>query len=191
MRITIMLKGALAAARQGDQINPEKESSGSQFYIVQGKVWEEEDLLLDRQKLQEGIYKLIESDSKKYATLAKELRTLYTSGKYDEYEQRIKELIPAVEGELDLDVSREIPEERVRQYTTVGGVPHLDGEYTVFGVVVEGLEVVDKIAAVETDKRDKPLEDMAVTIELQEINKSELAERYGIQYRAPETDAGT
>ena len=102
-------KGALAAARQADQVNPQKASSGSQFYIVQGKVYDD--------------------------------RTL------DMFEGRMGKVFSA----------------RQRQaYKTVGGTPHLDGEYTVFGEVIEGLEVVDKIAAVETGRGDVPVK--AVTI---------------------------
>ena len=102
-------KGALCAARQGDQVNPQKASSGSQFYIVQGKVYDE--------------------------------RTL------DMFESRMGKVFSA----------------RQRQaYQTVGGTPHLDGDYTVFGEVTEGLDIVDKIAAVKTGRGDVPVE--AVTI---------------------------
>ena len=108
-------KGALAAARQGDQVNPKKASSGSQFYIVQGKVYDD--------------------------------RT------FDMFESRMGKVFSA----------------RQRQaYKTVGGTPHLDGEYTVFGEVTEGLEVVDKIAAVKTGAMDVPVNPVtiiSVTIE--------------------------
>jgi cyclophilin family peptidyl-prolyl cis-trans isomerase len=108
-------KGALAAARQPDQVNPQKASSGSQFYIVQGKVYDD--------------------------------RTL------DMFEGRMGKVFSA----------------RQRQaYKTVGGTPHLDGDYTVFGEVIEGIEVVDKIAAVETGRGDvpvKPVTIISVTIE--------------------------
>ena len=108
-------KGALAAARQGDQVNPKKASSGSQFYIVQGKVYDE--------------------------------RTL------DMFESRMGKVFSA----------------RQRQaYQTVGGTPHLDGDYTVFGEVIEGLDVVDRIAAVETGRMDVPIKPViinSVTIE--------------------------
>ncbi len=102
-------KGALAAARLGDDINPKKESSGSQFYIVQGRKF-----TVDQLKM---------------------------------YEVRLK---------------TKFSEEQIKAYTTLGGAPHLDGSYTVFGQVVNGLDVVDKIASVPTDQYDRPLEDVKV-----------------------------
>jgi len=102
-------KGALAAARQGDQMNPERESSGSQFYIVHGRVFSEE-----------GLKQLAE--------------------------------------ERDLDLN----EEQKELYTTIGGTPHLDDAYTVFGQVVEGMEVVERIAMMETDDKDRPVEDVSI-----------------------------
>lgn len=102
-------RGALCAAREGDMVNPKKESSASQFYIVQGRVWNTEEL--------------------------------------DNLQKRMK---------------REISAEQRDVYTTLGGTPFLDGEYTVFGEVIEGMEVVDKIAAVKCDKNDRPLEDVRI-----------------------------
>ena len=102
-------KGALAAARQPDQVNPKKASSGSQFYIVQGKVYDDKTL--------------------------------------DMFENRMGKVFSA----------------RQRQaYQTVGGTPHLDGDYTVFGEVTEGLDVVDKIAAVKTGAMDVPVEPVTI-----------------------------
>lgn len=107
-------KGALAAARQGDDINPERRSSGSQFYIVQGRT--------------------------------------FTDAQMDSIE------VTRLQG-------RKISMERREYFRTVGGTPQLDGNYTVFGEVVRGLEVIDKIAATETSKgpdRDRPLQDMRI-----------------------------
>ena len=109
-------KGALAAARQADQVNPQKMSSGSQFYIVQGQVWNETQLNM--------------------------------------FESRYGKVFNAKQRQT---------------YQTIGGTPHLDGDYTVFGEVLEGLDIVDKIAAVKTGYMDVPVE--PVTIISMEIVK--------------------
>ena len=106
-------KGALAAARQGDQVNPKKASSGCQFYIVQGQV--------------------------------------LTPAHIQMYQQRM---------------GLTFTQEQIEAYTTVGGTPHLDGEYTVFGEVVEGLDIIDKIAKVKTGYMDVPVEAVTMTIEI-------------------------
>ena len=67
-------------------------------------------------------------------------------------------------------------------YTSVGGVPHLDGAYTVFGRIVEGLEVIDKIAAVKTGAADKPLEDVPMTFKVERVNKEKITKNYGYLY---------
>jgi peptidyl-prolyl cis-trans isomerase B (cyclophilin B) len=107
-------KGALAAARKGDDVNPERRSSGSQFYIVQGRTFTD-----------------TEMDSVEVARLQ----------------------------------GRKISSERREYFKTIGGTPQLDGNYTVFGEVLNGLEVVDRIAASETSKgpdRDRPLQDVRI-----------------------------
>src|SRR5690606_39097692 len=106
-------KGALAAARQGDQVNPEKKSSGSQFYIVQGTPQNE--AMLNNMAQQRNI---------KYS------------------------------------------DEDIKRYQTIGGTPQLDNEYTVFGEVVEGLDVIDKIAAVQTARGDRPVQDVKMQIKI-------------------------
>ena len=106
-------KGALAAARQGDQVNPKKASSGCQFYIVQGQV--------------------------------------LTPAHIQMYQQRM---------------GLTFTQEQIEAYTTVGGTPHLDGEYTVFGEVVEGLDIIDKIAKVKTGYMDVPVKAVTMTIEI-------------------------
>lgn len=106
-------KGALAAARQGDQVNPAKESSSCQFYIVQGKVWNPRELNMIEQRY-----------GKKFTS------------------------------------------EQVEAYTTLGGTPFLDGDYTVFGEVVEGLDVIDKIAAVPCGPMDRPVEDVKMKMSI-------------------------
>lgn len=102
-------KGALSAARTGDQMNPTRRSSGSQFYVVQGKV--------------------------------------YTTAELDLYAQKMNTVFTA---------------EQIKAYTTIGGTPFLDGQYTVFGEVVEGLDIVDKIAATEIGANDRPKSDIII-----------------------------
>jgi len=179
-------KGALAAARQGDQYNPKKASSGSQFYIVQGIVYENEAALkVDQEKLGAAIRKLLEDSTQ--VAVKNRLTELYMEGRktgnFDRYTAEVQSLIPLVEEKVttDLYLDKTIPQERIEAYTTVGGAPHLDDEYTVFGQVVEGLEVIDKIAAVKT-KQEVPVEEIYVTVEVDEVPKKELTKKYGIQY---------
>jgi cyclophilin family peptidyl-prolyl cis-trans isomerase len=103
-------KGALAAARLGDNINPRKESSGSQFYIVVGQVYSKN-----------------------------QLDQFVASHRHSQFS-----------------------EEQIKAYTTIGGTPHLDTQYTVFGEVIEGLDIIDKISAAETDSNDRPLKDIRI-----------------------------
>lgn len=102
-------KGALCAARQGDNVNPRKESSSCQFYVVQGQVWD--------------------------------------NSKLDMMEQRFGKKFSA---------------EQRKAYTTDGGTPHLDGDYTVFGQLVEGWDVLDRIASVPTGRADRPTKDVRI-----------------------------
>jgi len=107
-------KGALAAARQGDRINPKKESSGSQFYIVQGQVFTKDQLM-----------------------------TLQSTNKHSPFTP-----------------------EQIETYTTVGGTPHLDGSYTVFGEVIAGIEIIDTIASLPTDNYDRPVHDVLYSLSI-------------------------
>ena len=106
-------KGALAAARMPDQVNPEKASSGSQFYIVQGRTWTKDEL---------------------------NNMTRRTGVAYND--------------------------EQIETYGTLGGYPPLDGSYTVFGEVIDGMDVIDKIAAVKTGPGDKPVEDVVMSVKI-------------------------
>lgn len=154
-------KGALAAARLGDKMNPEKRSSGSQFYIVQGKIFNDEDFAKVENRL-----KSMQRQSIFYQTLEQykdSLMHLRQKGN----QAALLDLQMMINDLVDEKVAEEpaiaIPENIKEVYRTVGGVPHLDGNYTVFGEVIEGLNVVDSIACVECDKNNRPRE--AIVIE--------------------------
>lgn len=115
----IHVKGALAAARQGDQVNPQRRSSGSQFYIVQGR---------------------------------------------DVSPQMLQNVVNSKRGSMLQPYS--YTPDQIAAYQELGGTPHLDMQYTVFGRVIEGLDVVDAICAVQTDRANRPSEDVKVTMEI-------------------------
>ena len=106
-------KGVIAAAREGDNVNPMKESSGSQFYIVQGRIYNE-----------------------------------------------------AIMQKIAAQMNKTFSAEQIKAYGTIGGSPWLDNDYTVFGEVVEGLDVIDKIAAVKCGPNDRPVEDVRMSIKI-------------------------
>lgn len=151
-------KGALAAARQGDQVNPEKASSGCQFYIVQGKA-------LDIAEL-ENVYKRKMKEQLFYQKVAEkidEINALRVEGDPVKLQLLEKEILAEVEAEIaNNKVLYSLTDEQKETYTTIGGTPHLDNAYTVFGEVIEGLEIVDKIAKVETNSMDRPTEDVKI-----------------------------
>ncbi len=127
-------KGAVAAARDN---NPEKASSGSQFYLVQGKTWTE-------------------------AELEKQLaRTLPK---------------PSAPPRQPTGAQKEV-------YRTLGGSPHLDGNYTVFGQVIDGLAVIDSIASKPRDQRDRPLNDITMTVSVDYLKKKKITKQYGYVFR--------
>lgn len=178
-------KGALSAARMPDQVNPQKASSGSQFYIVQGTVispQEIDNLRYDQMQLMTGLRKMFEDPSNK--PLLDSLNQLYFAGDMMAYQQRLFALAPRVEKATGLKVINEVSDAKIKAYTTVGGSPHLDGQYTVFGKVIKGLEVIDKIAAAQRDAADRPLEDIRMTVTVQELSRKKITKEYGYEYPA-------
>lgn len=149
--------GALAAARTGDQVNPERRSSGSQFYIVTGKKYLEPQLeAMQMRRHQEEL-------EKTFRTLVQQNRdtieTLQKNNDEAALEELRQKLIKETEEKVDLEV---LPENIKEDYIHKGGAPHLDGAYTVFGEVLEGMDVVEKIQKVETDSNDRPVEDVRI-----------------------------
>ncbi len=153
-------KGALSAARQGDQVNPEKRSSGSQFYIVQGAPLTDGamDTLLMKMngRLKKSIFQ--QCISKEQTALNK----LRSEGKQAEFNMKAAEIRETADSLFRAAPKKNIPEEHKQVYREIGGYPSLDDNYTVFGEVVEGLDIIDKIAAVETGKFDRPVENMLI-----------------------------
>ena len=169
--------GAVAAARTN---NPERKSSECQFYIVQGKKWTEDALLLDQSLLNQYLRQLLAMPE--YQELRQEFIELQRSGTEKDLEEKMFALRPVVEKEFEVSLSKDMPQDRVEAYTTVGGTPHLDDEYTVFGLVVEGMDVVDEIARQETDDMDKPIEEITMVVEVEKVRRAKISKIYGYQY---------
>ncbi len=157
-------KGALAAARTGDQVNPQKKSSGSQFYIVQGQVYTNEEI---------DQFEKVATDRKRQSVMMKYMNNhrdtymqLQQSGDNEGIQQLIQKVTAEAAPEMNaLEPVKILPEHR-KVYTTLGGTPHLDNAYTVFGEVESGLEVIDSIAAVETNEIARPLKDVIMKIKV-------------------------
>ena len=155
-------KGVIAAARDGDLDNPLQASSGSQFYIVQGKVYNDSELKkqamrITKMKLFNEIINRTENKSllEIYKRVAK---------------ANIPDSVKFVNDSIDKQLKIELPaypaytfsEEQIKAYTTVGGTPHLDGSYTVFGEVYDGFEVIDDIAKEKTGRNNRPIKDVRI-----------------------------
>ncbi len=152
-------RGALAAARTGDQVNPERRSSGSQFYIVTGQAYTSAQL--DRMESQlrqaqmQGIFNQLAAER------MDQIRQMQAAGDSQGLQKLQEELITITESKVDPNAPVLTPEMR-QAYSTVGGAPHLDGQYTVFGQVESGMDVVDKIEKVATDRSDRPVDDVKI-----------------------------
>lgn len=152
-------RGALAAARQGDEVNPERRSSGSQFYIVWGQTYNAGQLRqmgkqLEMQRLQ-SIFQALAADH----------RAEILQLRRDRNREGLQELQDRLAAEAETKAKTLGPvltEAQMEAYASVGGTPHLDGQYTVFGEVVEGLDIVDRIQQVETLSGDRPKADVVV-----------------------------
>lgn len=153
-------RGALAAARQGDQVNPQKQSSGSQFYIVTGRKSsaqevEQLDAMLQTRARQQIFNRLAQSHRDS-------IMAMQRSGDREGLETLRQNLIAQTEVEASSNAGMMVTPAMREAYTSVGGAPHLDGDYTVFGEVIEGMDTIDKIEKVETDGADRPKEDVRI-----------------------------
>ena len=152
-------RGALAAARTGDQVNPERASSGSQFYIVTGKSYTADELTQMESRLGEGKKQGIWQQ--KVMQHRDEIMRMQNAQDEAGLNQLQSQLLAELEAEYAKDPFT-LTEAQRQAYTTVGGTPHLDGQYTVFGEVIKGMEVVDAIQNVKTGANDRPVEDVKV-----------------------------
>ncbi|MEQ1586474.1 MAG: peptidylprolyl isomerase [Cyclobacteriaceae bacterium] len=178
-------KGALSAARLSDQQNPAKASSGSQFYVVQGRIILPQDLdvlRIDQGKLNAGFRQIMQNPANQ--PLIDSLNTIYMAGDMPGYERAVFSLVPRIEKETGMKIYKDVSEEKIKAYTTVGGAPHLDGDYTVFGKVINGLDVIDKIARLPRDNSDRPQEDVRMTVTVEEMPRKKITELYGYKFPA-------
>ena len=153
-------KGVLAAARQGDDVNPEKASSGCQFYIVTGRKFTEPQLLGMENKINE------QHEEALFDGLARQhMKEIYKMRKAGDNAGllELQDTLEAQARELaDKEEKFRFTPEQIKAYSTVGGAPHLDGSYTVFGEVTEGMEVVENIEIAKTNRADRPVENIRI-----------------------------
>jgi cyclophilin family peptidyl-prolyl cis-trans isomerase len=153
-------KGVLAAPRQGDEINPQKKSDMSQFYIVQGKVYRPGELDTMQIIKNAPIRKKAMNDN--YLPIREELDSLRASNPV-EYNKRAVEINAKVDSVINATPGHLIftPEQR-EAYITVGGTPHLDSQYTIYGELSSGFDVLDQIASQPRDTYDRPKKDIRI-----------------------------
>ena len=153
-------KGALAAARMGDDVNPNRESSGCQFYIVTGRKFREAQLLdMAAEKNNQRVETIFNELARKH------MKEIYKLRKAND-DNALMELQDSLEAQAYAMAKEEEPfmftPEQLAAYSTVGGAPHLDGAYTVFGEVVSGMETVEKIEVTKTGRADRPIENVRI-----------------------------
>ena len=156
-------KGVIAAARNGDEENPERRSSATQFYLAQGKVYKLDDVPSIEQNLNsraaESLFLKLKAE--KIDTLMLFQMARNQAG-YDKLLEKLKQKATREVEKNPITLNKQ----QIETYTTLGGIPHLDGAYTVFGEVIDGLAVIDSIAAQPTGKNDRPLENIRMKIEV-------------------------
>ncbi|MBR6370546.1 MAG: peptidylprolyl isomerase [Bacteroidaceae bacterium] len=153
-------RGALSAARQADQVNPERESSGSQFYVVTGKRYSMNELRDLEQKMGEN-----EAQSVFDRLCAQNRDSIFSLQNANDMDGLMKlqnELIAKTEEIMKEKGDFEFTPEQLSAYTSEGGTPFLDNQYTVFGEVIDGMKVIEKIEKVSTDVNNRPVRDVRI-----------------------------
>ncbi len=157
-------KGSLCAPRQPDEVNPFKQSDISQFFIIQGSVHTEGALDTMEMAVNNPIRKKI---IQKYMTpeIRAQLKQLKEEKKVEEFRAIANDVKAKIETEYSLDPGTlEFTEAQRESYTTVGGYPELDGKYTIFGECISGFDTIEKIAALKTDKNNRPYTDVKIKV---------------------------
>jgi cyclophilin family peptidyl-prolyl cis-trans isomerase len=159
-------KGALCAPRQPDEINPFKQSDISQFFIVKGRIHTEGSLDTMEMAVNRPIRKKVIQGVMTPAVRA-ELKRLKEEKKVEEFRELAQQVKDDIETEYNLQTGTiEFSEEQRKAYTTIGGYPDLDGKYTIFGECISGFDVIDKIAALKTDKNDRSFTDNKINVKV-------------------------
>jgi cyclophilin family peptidyl-prolyl cis-trans isomerase len=157
-------KGALCAPRQPDEINPFKQSDISQFFIIKGRVYTEGELDTMEIAVNRPVRNKI---IKKYLTdeVRAELDVLKEMKEFESFRNLADKVKQQIETEYSLQVGLlEFSDEQRKAYTTVGGYPDLDGQYTIFGECISGFGVIDKIASLNTDENNRPFTDVKINV---------------------------
>lgn len=178
-------KGALSAARQPTEVNPDRASSGSQFYIVQGQVLNDAELSQFAGPNYQAIGQAIQylRTALPDHDLNREFQEAYDQGGDEAFEQKVLASVDRLEEATGRKLqSPPMSDEAKEAYQTIGGTPFLDQDYTIFGQVIEGIEVIDAIAAVQTAPGDRPVEDIRMYISIEEMPKKEISEKYGYDF---------
>ena len=157
-------RGALAAARQGDNVNPERRSSGCQFYIVWGQTYKESQIgQLEKQMKMQAMQSVFNQLCADRRDLIMAMRKNRDTEALQKLQDKLNELTQQIVKDQNLG---QLAPEQKEAYLNLGGTPFLDGQYTVFGEVEEGLEIVARIQEVATDRSDRPQKDIAMKMEV-------------------------